>query len=66
MSKHNKVNPDHYHQAGRLTPDEMARERMKQQPLAREHKHDKAGQYRESTPGSAPAGSVSEEDADRG
>ena len=30
MSRHNKVNPDHYHQAGRLTPDDMARERTKQ------------------------------------
>ncbi|MGE3177905.1 MAG: hypothetical protein AB7O32_10585 [Vicinamibacterales bacterium] len=31
MSKHNKVNPDHYHQGGRLTPDEAARERKRQQ-----------------------------------
>jgi hypothetical protein len=30
MSKHNKVNKDHYVQGGRLTPDEMARERMNQ------------------------------------
>ena len=30
MSKHNKVNPGQYTQAGRLTPDEAARERMKQ------------------------------------
>jgi hypothetical protein len=30
MSKYNKVNKDHYNQAGRLTPDEMARERQKQ------------------------------------
>lgn len=30
MSKHNKVNRDHYTQRGRLTPDEAARERMKQ------------------------------------
>lgn len=29
MSKHNKVNKDHYDQAGRLTPDEMARERVR-------------------------------------
>jgi hypothetical protein len=28
MSKHHKVNPGQYHVAGRLTPDEMARERM--------------------------------------
>jgi hypothetical protein len=30
MSKHNKVNKNNYVQGGRLTPDEMARERMKQ------------------------------------
>jgi hypothetical protein len=30
MSKHNKVNKDHYDQAGRLTPDEMARERVRE------------------------------------
>jgi hypothetical protein len=37
LSKHNKVNPDHYHQAGRLTPDDWARERMKQQSDIQEH-----------------------------
>ena len=30
MSKHNKVNKTNYVQGGRLTPDEMARERMNQ------------------------------------
>jgi hypothetical protein len=30
MSRINKVNKDHYVQRGRLTPDEMARERAKQ------------------------------------
>jgi len=30
MSKPNKVNKNNYDQAGRLTPDEMARERMRQ------------------------------------
>ena len=29
MSKHNKVNKNNYDQAGRLTPDDMARERKK-------------------------------------
>jgi hypothetical protein len=29
MSKQNKVNKDRYTQAGRLTPDEMARERAR-------------------------------------
>lgn len=31
MSTHNKVNKSNYDQQGRLTPDELARERMKQQ-----------------------------------
>lgn len=30
MSRQNKVNKNSYTQAGRLTPDDMARERMKQ------------------------------------
>ena len=30
MSKHNKVNKTNYVQEGRLTPDEMARERIRQ------------------------------------
>jgi hypothetical protein len=30
MSKQNKVNKNNYDQAGRLTPDDMARERMRQ------------------------------------
>ena len=30
MSKHNKTNKSNYDQAGRLTPDEMARERDRQ------------------------------------
>ena len=30
MSKQNKVNKNHYDQSGRLTPDELARERMNQ------------------------------------
>ena len=29
MSKHNKANRNNYMQAGRLSPDEMARERKK-------------------------------------
>lgn len=32
MSRQNKVNKDNYTQAGRLTPDDMARERQKQAP----------------------------------
>jgi hypothetical protein len=34
MSKHNKVNRDNYTQAGRLTPDEAARELVKQREAA--------------------------------
>jgi hypothetical protein len=34
MSKQNKVNPGQYYLGGRLTPDDMARERMKQQRVA--------------------------------
>lgn len=34
MSKHNKVNKDSYTQAGRLTPDDMARERQRQKTSA--------------------------------
>jgi hypothetical protein len=34
MSRQNKVNKDAYTQAGRLTPDEAARERHKQAPHA--------------------------------
>lgn len=30
MSRQNKVNKSNYDQGGRLTPDDMARERMKQ------------------------------------
>ena len=30
MSKQGKVNPDHYKLAGTLTPDDQARERVKQ------------------------------------
>jgi hypothetical protein len=30
MSRQNKVNPDHYKVAGRLTADELAREKQRQ------------------------------------
>jgi hypothetical protein len=32
MSRRNKVNPDRYKTGGRLTPDDLARERQAQQP----------------------------------
>ena len=34
MSRRNKVNKDAYTQRGRLTPDEMARERMRQSEIS--------------------------------
>ncbi len=34
MSKPNKVNKNNYDQAGRLTPDDMARERKRQSPAS--------------------------------
>ena len=34
MSKHNKANKNNYVQAGRLTPDELAREQAKQRQAA--------------------------------
>jgi hypothetical protein len=34
MSKLNKVNKDHYVQRGRLTPDELARQRARQIHIA--------------------------------
>jgi hypothetical protein len=34
MSKRNKVNKDAYTQRGRLTPDQMARERMRQSEIS--------------------------------
>ena len=35
MSRHNKVNKTNYTQRGRLTPDDMARERMNQSQKGR-------------------------------
>ena len=40
MSKNNKVNRDHYVQRGRLTPDEMAREQVKQREAASPKRQD--------------------------
>lgn len=44
MSKHNKVNKDHYTQRGRLTPDEAAREQVKQRQAA-SPKQTEGGQF---------------------
>ena len=40
MSKQNKVNKNNYDQAGRLTPDEIGRERMNQDRMAERPKND--------------------------
>jgi hypothetical protein len=39
MSRQNKANRDRYVQAGRLTPDELARERQRQQHPERQSGH---------------------------
>lgn len=54
MSKHNKVNKSNYVQAGRLTPDEMARERAREIYMSdTRRKFNGLRQSRE--PGAAPA-----------
>jgi hypothetical protein len=49
MSRQNKVNPDHYRLAGRLTPDEASRERVKQR-LAAPTPHAAAARTRKPVP----------------
>jgi len=39
MSKENKANKSNYVQAGRLTPDDLARERVKQGEGSKEMEH---------------------------
>jgi hypothetical protein len=47
MSKHNKANKNNYVQAGRLTPDEMARERMNQGRMTGRAERNAAEAFRE-------------------
>lgn len=55
MSKHNKVNRDHYTQGGRLTPDEMAREQAKQREAASpKHQEGKPGGFQTPKPRVTP------------
>ena len=64
MSKHNKVNKDHYVQGGRLTPDEMARERMAQARASsrvREREHVTGKWGPKNAPGPSPRRSAPEE-----
>jgi hypothetical protein len=61
MSKQNKVNPDHYHQAGRMTPDESARERVKIQQVS--PRDDEGRHAKPSASGDAPAAPAAAADA---
>lgn len=56
MSRQNKVNKTNYTQRGRLTPDDMARERKNQMPITgrAKEKEVKAGERAPSRPRSAP------------
>ena len=49
MSKHNKVNPGTYTQAGRLSQDDSAREYQKQRETA-SPKNTEGGQFGENVP----------------
>ncbi len=55
MSKHNKVNKDHYDQAGRLTPDELARERAREIYVSDTRRKFTARTKPSPAPGGAPA-----------
>jgi hypothetical protein len=52
MSKHNKQNRDAYTQAGRLTPDEAAREMKKQREIASPSRTDGKAQPHRAAPSS--------------
>ena len=54
MSRHNKVNKGNYDQAGRLTPDEIARERMKQAEVTETKKEEDVTDSTGSSGGQAP------------
>jgi len=56
MSKNNKANKNNYSQAGRLTPDEMARERINQGEQSRLREDASADQAGERVTGKARPG----------
>jgi hypothetical protein len=62
MSKHNKVNKNNYVQGGRLTPDEMARERVNQAQISgrSKQKENVVGRINERSGAPAPSRSQSE------
>ena len=57
MSKQNKTNKDHYVQGGRLSPDDMARERMNQAQISgrAKGKENVIGKARSRSGGPAPS-----------
>ena len=55
MSRNNKVNKDHYVQRGRLTPDEIARERQKQRERSAPLTNDRVKAQERQTPGGRDA-----------
>ena len=67
MSKHNKVNPGTYTQAGRLSPDDAARERMKQVDSAstRQLEGRPHSQLKATTSGDAETDPADEQPADQ-
>ena len=54
MSKQNKANKSNYDQAGRLTPDEMARERQRQRGGAKAPAHEGPDRHEASAGRGAP------------
>jgi len=65
MSRHNKVNKDHYTQRGRLTADELARERAREIYVSDTRRKFTAGTKqtpRPAEPESTPAQSEREEE----
>lgn len=62
MSKQNKVNPGQYTQAGRLSPDDAAREMKKQHESAPTDQDDKAEPYKPAAPRVTEKDNTDEED----
>ena len=54
MSRQNKVNKNNYVQAGRLTPDDMARERQKMNPERVRNQGDESPKAPRAGQGSTP------------
>jgi hypothetical protein len=63
MSRENKANKNNYSQAGRLTPDDMARERKKQDQVAGQKREQVMGRTRDGERESSRRRSEREESA---